>query len=94
MSEKTKSEMISRRKMLSLIGLAGALGLAVPPAVLAVSDADAQQSDEQPAPQTGTERRQARRTHRVERRTKRRAARKKGREERRELRQKGTAPQT
>ncbi len=78
MSEKNKSDAISRRKMLSLIGFVGALGLSVPPAVLTASDADAQQSDEQPAPKTGTERRQARRTHRVERRTKRRAARKEG----------------
>jgi len=42
MSEKIESEMISRRKAFSLLGLAAALGLAVPPTVLMVSDADAE----------------------------------------------------
>lgn len=42
MSEKIELEMISRRKAFSLLGLAAALGLAVPPTVLTVSDADAQ----------------------------------------------------
>ena len=85
-----KSEMISRRKMLSLLGL-GALSLAVPGTLLTVSDAEAQQTAPQApastptAPQTGTERRQARRTRRVSRR----AARRKGRKDRRDLRRTG-----
>ena len=37
-----KSEMISRRKALSLMGLAAAFGLAAAPTVLTVSDAEAQ----------------------------------------------------
>jgi len=81
-----KSGVISRRKALSLLGLA-TLGLTVPATVLTVSDAEAQA--QQPAPVTGTERRQERRTGRVKRRTARRAARRKGRAERRELRGEG-----
>jgi hypothetical protein len=42
MSAIIKSEMISRRKALSLMELAAAFGLAAPPTVLAVSDAEAQ----------------------------------------------------
>ncbi len=42
MSAIVKSEMISRRKALSLMGLAAAFGLAAAPTVLAVSDAEAQ----------------------------------------------------
>ena len=42
MSEIIKPEVISRRKALSLLGLAAAFGLAVPPTVLTVSDAEAQ----------------------------------------------------
>lgn len=43
MIEEREREAISRRKALSLLGLAGALGLAVPPTiVLVVSDAEAQ----------------------------------------------------
>ncbi len=80
-----KSEVISRRSALSLLGLA-ALGLAVPTTVLTVSDAEAQQPAAPTAPMTGTERRQARRTRRVYRRK----ARRKGREERRELRRTGS----
>jgi hypothetical protein len=89
-----KSEVISRRSALSLLGLA-ALGLAVPTTVLTVSDAEAQQQPAAPtappgAPMTGTERRQERRTRRVRRRVYRRKARRKGREERRELRRTGS----
>lgn len=89
MSKEIKSEVISRRNALSLLGLA-ALGLAVPTTVLTVSDAEAQQPAAKPtapaAPMTGTERRQERRTRRVRRRVERRKARRKGREERHELR--------
>src|SRR6266576_542780 len=84
-----KSGVISRRKALSLLGLA-TLGLTVPATLLTVSDAEAQAQQPAPAaPVTGTERRQERRTGRVKRRTGRRAARRKGRGERSELRRKG-----
>jgi hypothetical protein len=46
MSEKIKSEVISRRRALSLLGLAAALSLTVPPTVLMVSDAEAQPARE------------------------------------------------
>ena len=73
-----KSEMISRRKALSLMGLAAAFGLAAAPTVLTVSDAEAQT--------VGMERRQERRGGRHERREVRRT----GRHERREVRRTGT----
>ena len=73
-----KSEMVSRRKALSLMGLA-AFGLAAAPTVLAVSDAEAQT--------VGMERRQERREGRHQRRDDRRT----GRTERREDRRTGTA---
>ena len=72
------SEMISRRKAISLMGLAAAFGLAAAPTVLAVSDAEAQT--------VGMERRQERRAGRHERREARRT----GRHERREVRRTGT----
>ena len=78
MSAIIRSEMISRRKALSLMGLAAAFGLAAAPAVLAVSDAEAQT--------IGMERRQERRAGRHERREARRT----GRHERREVRRTGT----
>jgi Ni/Co efflux regulator RcnB len=73
-----KSEMISRRKALSLMGLAAAFGLAAAPTALTVSDAEAQT--------LGMERRQERRAGRHERREARRT----GRHERREVRRTGT----
>jgi hypothetical protein len=82
MSAIIRSEMISRRKALSLMGLAAAFGLAAAPAVLAVSDAEAQT--------VGMERRQERRTGRHERREARRT----GRHERREVRRTGTTTGT
>jgi hypothetical protein len=75
MSAIIKSEMISRRKALSLIGLAAAFGLAAAPTVLTVFDAEAQT--------VGMERRQERRAGRHERREERRAGRHERREERR-----------
>jgi hypothetical protein len=75
MSAIIKSEMISRRKALSLMGLAAVFGLAATPTVLTVSDAEAQT--------VGMERRQERRTARHERRQERRTARTERREERR-----------
>jgi hypothetical protein len=83
---KLKSEVISRRRALSLLGSA-TFGLTVAGTVLTVSDAEAQtQQPASEAPVTGTERRQERRTVRSRRRRGRRAAVRKGREERRELR--------
>ena len=79
MSALEKSEAISRRKALSLFGFATAFGFAAAPAVLAVSNAEAQT--------VGMERRQDRREGRHERRDDRRT----GRTERREDRRKGTA---
>jgi hypothetical protein len=64
MSEKIQSEMISRRRMFSLLGLAAAMSCAVPTTVLTVSEAEAQTA--------GTQRRQERRTGRTERRQERR----------------------
>ena len=88
MSAIIKSETISRRKALSLMGLAAAFGLAAAPTVLAVSDAEAQTAaaPTAAAPTTGTERRQERRTARTERRQQRRTA----RTERRQVRRTGT----
>ena len=83
MTEKIESELISRRRALSLLGLAAAFGLAVPPTVLTVSDAEAQYTAPAAAPQTGTERRHERRAGRHERRHERRAGRHERREERR-----------
>ena len=78
MSAIIKSETISRRKALSLMGLAAAFGLAAAPTVLTVSDAEAQTA--------GMERRQERRAGRHERREERRT----GRADRREERRTGT----
>lgn len=73
------SEMVSRRKALSLMGLAAAFGLATVPTALTVSEAEAQT--------VGMERRQDRREGRHQRRDDRRM----GRTERREERRTGTA---
>ena len=81
MSEELKSEMVSRRRVFSLLGLAAAVGLAVPTTVLTVSDAEAQT--------VGMERRAARRAGRHERRQERRT----GRTERRQERRTGTPAQ-
>jgi len=82
MTEINKSELISRRRVFSLLGLTAALGFAVPATVLTVSDAEAQT--------TGMERRHARRTGRHERRETRRT----GRHERRETRRGGSTETT
>ena len=87
MSEK----MFSRRDAFSLLGLAAALGFALPAEVLTASDAEAQAqttAPAAPAPSGGTvgmQRRHARRTARHERRHARRT----GRHERRETRRGG-----
>jgi hypothetical protein len=69
--------MISRRNALCLLGLGAAFCLAMPMTALMTSEAKAQE--------TGTERRQERRTERTERRRERRS----GRQERRDERQTG-----
>jgi hypothetical protein len=84
MSEKIKSEMVSRRRAFSLLGVAVALAFAAPTTVLTVSDAEAQTA--------GMLRRQERRGARRERRQERREARRERRETRRAVRR-GTAPQ-
>ena len=83
-----KSKMTSRREAFSILGLA-TLGLAVMPNLLMVSEAEAQTSTSTttpPVPQTGTERRQERRTERTQRRKERRTARQTGRTERQQAR--------
>lgn len=75
MNEINKLELISRRRVCSLLGLTAALGFAVPATVLTVSDAEAQT--------TGMERRHERRAGRHERRDDRRAGRHERRDERR-----------
>ena len=82
MSEKIKSEMISRRGTFSLLGLAAALSFAIPATMLTVSDVEAQTTTT-----TGT-RGQQRRAGRTERRQERRT----GRTERRAIRR-GATPQ-
>jgi hypothetical protein len=106
-AERNETEMISRRKAFSFLGLA-ALGLAAAPTLLMTSEGAEAQTTQ--FPQTGTERRQERRgarqerrqerrTYRTERRTERRTnrterrtERREGRTERREERR-GTTPQ-
>jgi hypothetical protein len=78
MSEITKSQAISRRRLLSLFGTIAAFGVAASTTALGVSDAEAQTA--------GMERRQERRAGRHERREERRV----GRHERREERRTGT----
>jgi hypothetical protein len=75
MNEINKLELISRRRVCSLLGLTAALGFAVPATVLTVSDTEAQT--------TGMERRHERRAGRHERRDERRTGRHERRDERR-----------
>jgi hypothetical protein len=88
MSEIITSDLISRRRALSLVGWAAVLGLAAPATVLTASHAGAQTpAPVTPPPTTGTpgmERRKARRTGRDERRDERRTGRTERREERRD----------
>jgi hypothetical protein len=103
---KRSESMVSRRSALALCGYAAVFGLVASPAILMMSDAGAQTSTPPTAPatpstetpQSGTERRQDRRTGRTERRqdrrtgrTERRQARRTGRTERREQRHDGAA---
>jgi len=82
MTEKLKSELISRRTAFSLLGVTAAFGFAVPATVLTVSDVEAQTS--------GMERRGERREGRHERRVTRRE----GRHERRDTRRGGGKEET
>src|SRR6478735_5124271 len=92
---KRSEPMVSRRSALAFCGYAAVFALVASPAILMVSDAGAQTSTAPttPAapstatPQSGTERRQERRTGRTERRQERRT----GRTERREERHDGAA---
>jgi hypothetical protein len=84
MSEQAKSEMISRRGMFSLLGLASAMAFAVPITALTGSEAEAQTP--------GMERRQERREGRTERRQERRTGRTERRQERRGTGTTTTAP--
>ena len=79
-----KSDVISRRRVLSFMGLAAAFGFAAVPTVLAVSDSEAQT--------LGMERRQERREGRHQRRDDRRTGRTERREERRTGTTTGAAP--
>ena len=90
MNERIKTEMISRRKALSLLGLGAAFGFALS-ATLEPSEAEAQEATgtaAAPPEATGThgmQRRQGRRAHRHERRH--------GRHERRHERRTGEKPE-
>lgn len=81
MNETIKLDVISRRKALSLLGLAAMFGLAASSTVLTVSDAEAQT--------VGMERREERREGRREGRHVRREGRRIGRHVRREGRRLG-----
>jgi hypothetical protein len=85
MSEKSETQILSRRTIFSILGLA-TLALSVPPTVLMVSPAEAQAPSPAPttaAPQTG---RQQRRLARRQARTERRQTRRQARTERRQTR--------
>ncbi len=97
MSEKTQTEILSRRKIFSILGLA-TLALAVPPTVLMVSTAEAQAPSTPPTPQSAATAapptgRQQRRLARRQARTERRLARRQARSQRRQTRR-GTNPAT
>ena len=91
-------QLISRRGAFSLLGLAAALGFALPTTMLMESDAEAQAQPAAPAPaapapaapgtqpMSGMERRENRRAARRTGREERREARRTGRQERREAR--------
>jgi hypothetical protein len=83
MDERSEPKRVCRRDV--LLGCAAALGLVASPAILAVSQAQAQTTaaPSTETPQSGTERRQERRTGRAERRQERRTGRAERRHERR-----------
>ena len=91
MSERSEPKQVCRRIALAFLGHAAVFGLVASPAVLAVSQAEAQTATTPTTPATpptdtaksGTERRQERRTGRTERRQERRTGRTDRREQRR-----------
>ena len=88
MSERSEPKQVSRRNALAFFGYAAVFGLVATPAILTVSQAEAQTTTAPATPSTetpksGTERRQERRTGRAERRQERRTGRAERREERR-----------
>jgi hypothetical protein len=100
MDELSKPKWHCRRSVLALLGYTAALGIVASPAVVMVSHAEAQTSTPPAETQSGTERRQERRTGRTERRqerrtgrTERRDERRTGRAERRDERRDGTVEQ-
>ena len=99
MGDHSEPKQVRRRDALALLGSAFAFALVASPAILAVSQAEAQTTPATPTtpptdtPKSGTERRQERRSGRTERRqerrtgrTERRQERRKGRDERRDAR--------
>ena len=99
MSKETAVEMISRRRMLGILGAGVAFGMGAPAAVLTASEAEAQApgaqtpgaqtpgvDQRQGRPDDGTERRQERRSDRTDRRQDRRTDRAKRRVARRKAR--------
>jgi hypothetical protein len=101
MSERSEPKLVCRRNALTFLGYTAVFGLVASPAILAMSEAEAQTTTAPAtpttpptdAPKSGTERRQERRSGRTERRqerrtgrTERRQERRTGREERRDAR--------
>src|SRR6476469_9874741 len=94
MSERSEPKLVCRRNALTFLGYAAVFGLVASPAILAVSEAEAQTTTAPAtpttppadAPKSGTERRQERRSGRTERRQERRTGRTERRDERREAR--------
>jgi hypothetical protein len=91
MVERSEPKQVSRRNALVFFGYAAVFGLAGTPAILTVSQAEAQTTTAPAtpttppadAPKSGTERRQERRSGRAERRQERRTGRAERRQERR-----------
>ena len=91
MSERSEPKQVCRRNALAFLGYAAVFGLVASPAILTVSQAEAQTTTTPATPTTppadtaksGTERRQERRSGRAERRQERRTGRAERRQERR-----------
>jgi len=94
MSERSEPKQVCRRNALTFLGYAAVFGLMASPAILAVSEAEAQTTTAPAtpatpttppadAPKSGTERRQERRSGRTERRQERRTGRTERRQDRR-----------
>jgi hypothetical protein len=85
--ENSEPKQVCRRSALAFLGYAAVFGLVASPAILAVSEAEAQTTTAPAtptdAPKSGTERRQERRSGRTERRQERRTGRTERRQERR-----------